>query len=358
VAVTVVVVGAGLAGLAAAWELRQAAADVIVLESGRRAGGVTVTEQRDGFVVEGGPDGFLAAEPELPDLARELTLGDRVVDQLATGSMLWTGRDLVPLPAGRAAELLGIQGYAGRALDCGFRSFAGGMAELVDALVARLGTALRVDQGVTAIMPAPGGWRLAVTGGSTQLAAAVILAVPAWVAARWLAALGVGARRDLDHVAYHATSTVSLAYRNGAIPGPLQGAGFVAAPESGAAVSACTYAWLKYPFRAPPGHALLRAFVGPGDGDPGARAHAELVKVLGLRDAPLWTRAFDWPRGVARYPAGYAERVAALRARLDGLAPLALCGAAVDGAGVSACVRSGRAAARALLARLHPRARR
>ncbi|HEX4601790.1 MAG TPA: FAD-dependent oxidoreductase [Gemmatimonadales bacterium] len=353
-ALTVVVVGAGLAGLAAAWELRRAAADVIVLESGRRAGGVTVTERRDGFVVEGGPDGFLAAEPELQDLAGELGIGDRVVDQRATGSMLWTGGDLVPLPAGRAAELLGIQGYSGRELDVGFRSFAGGMAELVEALATRLGTALRVDQGVTAITPASEGWQLAVTGGSTQIAAAVILAVPAWVAARWLTALGVGAGRDLDHVAYHPRIAVSLAYRMEAIPGPLQGAGFVAAPESGAAVSACTYAWLKYPFRAPRDHALLRAFVGPGDGDPGARAHAALVTILGLRSAPLWTRAFDWPQGVARYPPGHAERVAALRTRLGGLAPLALCGAAVDGAGVSACVRSGRAAARALLTRLGP----
>ncbi|HEX4575518.1 MAG TPA: FAD-dependent oxidoreductase [Gemmatimonadales bacterium] len=354
---TVVVVGAGLAGLAAAWELRQAAADVIVLESGGRAGGVTVTERRDGFVVEGGPDGFLAAESELQELARELLMGDRVVDQLATGSMLWTGQDLVPLAPGRAAELLGIQGYAGRELDCGFRSFAGGMAELVETLVTRLGAALRLDQGVTALLPAPEGWRLAVTGGSTQVAAAVILAVPAWVAARWLAALGVGAGRDLDHVAYQPRTAVSLAYRVDAIPAPLEGAGFVSAPESGAAVSACTYTWLKYPLRAPRGHALVRAFVSAGDGDPGARAHAELVRILGLRSVPLWTRAFDWPRGVPRYLPGHAERVAALRARLAGLAPLALCGAAVDGAGVSACVRSGRAAARALLTRLRSPAR-
>lgn len=355
---TVVVVGAGLAGLAAAWELHQAAADVIVLESGPRAGGVMVTERHDGFVVEGGPDGFLAAEPELQDLARQLGIGDRLVDQLATGSMLWTGRGVVPLAAGRAAELLGIQGYAGRELDSGFRSFASGMGELVAALVTRLGTALRLDQSVTAIRPASGGWQLAVAGGATQGAAAVILAVPAWVAGRWIAALGVEAGRHLDQVAYHPSITVSLAYRMGAIPGPLAGAGFVAAPESGAAVSACTYTWLKYPRRAPPGHALLRAFVGPGDGAPDARAHAELVRILGLRDTPLWSRAFEWPRGVARYGPGHAERVAALRARLEALAPLALCGAAVDGAGVSACVRSGRAAARALLTRLRPRATR
>jgi len=348
-------VGAGLAGLSAAWELRQAGADVIVLESGRRPGGVTVTERPDGFVVEGGPDGFLAAEPDIPALARELGSADRLVDQLATGSMLWTGARLESLAEGRAAELLGIQVQTEGALDRGFRSFAGGMADIVEALVARLGAAVRTDQGVTAVAPSPRGWRLAVTGGSTYEAGGVVLAVPAWVAARFLAAAGAGGPgggRELDQVVYYPSITVSLAYRADQIPARLEGTGFVSAGDSGAGVRACSYAWLKYANRAPRGHALLRAFVGPGDGDPGARAHAELVTILGLRGAPLWTRAFHWPRGLPRYKPGHAERVAHVRAQLARLAPLELAGAAVDGAGVSACVCSGREAARRLIRRL------
>ena len=42
---TIAVVGAGLAGLSAAYELVQAGAEVAVLESERRAGGVIVTER-------------------------------------------------------------------------------------------------------------------------------------------------------------------------------------------------------------------------------------------------------------------------------------------------------------------------
>src|SRR5712692_8019857 len=112
VAVTVAVVGAGLSGLSAAWELSRAGANVVLLEAERHPGGVIVTERHDGFVVEGGPDGFLAAEPDLPDLARALGIGDRLVDQQAAGSTLWTGRRLDRLAEGRAAELLGIQGTA------------------------------------------------------------------------------------------------------------------------------------------------------------------------------------------------------------------------------------------------------
>src|SRR5882762_3773496 len=109
---TVAVVGAGLAGLAAAWELREAGADTILLDAGRQPGGMIVTERRDGFIVEGGPDGFLAAELDIQDLARAVGIGERLVDQVARGSALWTGRRLEPLAEGKAAELLGIQGNA------------------------------------------------------------------------------------------------------------------------------------------------------------------------------------------------------------------------------------------------------
>ena len=49
---TVAVVGAGIAGLAAAWELERAGVAVMVLESERRPGGVIVTERRVGYRFE------------------------------------------------------------------------------------------------------------------------------------------------------------------------------------------------------------------------------------------------------------------------------------------------------------------
>jgi oxygen-dependent protoporphyrinogen oxidase len=355
VGVTVAVVGAGLAGLSAAWELSQAGAEVVVLDAGRQPGGMIVTERYDGFIVEGGPDGFLAAEPDIQDLAREVGIEERLVDQVARGAALWTGRRLEPLAEGKAAELLGIQVTANAGTP--FRTFAAGMADVVDALIACLVTPprLRTTQGVTAITQAARGWRLSFTGASSLDTEAVILAVPAWVAARLLAGLGVSAARALDSVLYAPSITVSLAYREDQVPGTPEGAGFVAAPDSGGAVRACTYAWRKYPKRAPQGFALLRAFVGPVDGDPAAIAHAELAAILGIAGDPLWTRVFHWPRGLPRYSRGHAERVAAVRERLTRLAPLAIAGAGFDGAGVSACVKSGREAARVILARLGAR---
>src|SRR5256886_646783 len=228
---TVAVVGAGLAGLSAAWELSRAGADVVVLDAGREPGGMIVTDRHDGFIVEGGPDGFLAAEPDIQELARQLGIEGRLVDQVARGSTLWTGRRLEPLAEGRAAELLGIQvnGNVG-----GFRTFATGMADVVEALVACLvpPPRLRTTQGVTAIAQAARGWRLSFTGGSSLDAEAVILAIPAWVAARLLAGLGVSAARALDTLLYPPSITVSLAHLPGHVAAPLGGAGFGAGPGS------------------------------------------------------------------------------------------------------------------------------
>src|SRR2546422_763189 len=156
---TVAVVGAGIAGLAAAWELQRAGVAVTLLESERRAGGVIVTERRDGFVVEGGPDGFLAAELDLPALARELGIADRLADQLARGAAVWTGSRFEPLAEGSAAALLGIE-VREEDLGAGFRTFAGGMAGVGEALVAPLRPPVRTAAGGSAVSPSAPGYRL------------------------------------------------------------------------------------------------------------------------------------------------------------------------------------------------------
>src|SRR6266511_2081301 len=348
----VVVVGAGIAGLAAAWELTQSGGcDVTLLESERRAGGVIVTEQMDGFIVEGGPDGFLAGEPELPALARELGIGDHVVRQVARGTSLWTGKALQPIDEGQAAALLGIDAAKAEVAK-GFSTFAEGMAEPVAALAQRLAASLRFAQGVAGIVAEANRWRIAITGGSAHEAGGVVLALPAYAAGRLLEGVGVAHGRALAEVVYAPSITVSLAYREAQLAKPLAGAGFVV--ESPQQIRACTYASRKFPGRAPDGHVLLRAYLPPMNGDPGAAAHAQLAAILGIRGAPLWSRAFYWDRGLPRYRAHHAEQVAAVRRRLSRLPPIAIAGAGYDGAGVSACVRSGRAAGR-LMAQLMAR---
>src|SRR4029077_13391255 len=54
--VDVVVVGAGIAGLATAYELSRHGASFVVLERASRAGGVILSEEIDGYTIDGGPD--------------------------------------------------------------------------------------------------------------------------------------------------------------------------------------------------------------------------------------------------------------------------------------------------------------
>ncbi len=65
-------------------------------------GGVIHTEHVEGFVIEAGPDSFLAEKPEAAALARELGLGDSLIgsnDSQRRTYILHRGR-LVPLPDG------------------------------------------------------------------------------------------------------------------------------------------------------------------------------------------------------------------------------------------------------------------
>jgi oxygen-dependent protoporphyrinogen oxidase len=75
----VAVVGGGITGLAAAWELQCRGIDYVLLEASDRLGGKIVTERVDGFVIEGAADSFLTQKPWAWQLSREIGLGDRLI---------------------------------------------------------------------------------------------------------------------------------------------------------------------------------------------------------------------------------------------------------------------------------------
>lgn len=95
-----IVVGGGIAGLAAAYELQRRGVTAVVLEQRNRPGGVIFSEQVDGFVVDGGPDSLLVQKPEGIALCRELGLGERLVPTKPPRlSFIQRGGTLYPLPA-------------------------------------------------------------------------------------------------------------------------------------------------------------------------------------------------------------------------------------------------------------------
>ena len=106
----IIIIGGGIAGLATAfYTLKKAKAasqpvHLTVLESSSRWGGKLSTNRVDGFVIEGGPDTFLATKPWGVTLCKELGLGERLQGtnpHQKNTYVLHKGR-LLPLPDGLA----------------------------------------------------------------------------------------------------------------------------------------------------------------------------------------------------------------------------------------------------------------
>ncbi len=98
----VVVIGGGIAGLAAAWELTRGSPPwrVTVIEGSERLGGKIETAPFSGIALDGGPDAFLARVPAAAQLAREAGLGDALVAPGTGQAWLWTRGRLRGLPTG------------------------------------------------------------------------------------------------------------------------------------------------------------------------------------------------------------------------------------------------------------------
>jgi oxygen-dependent protoporphyrinogen oxidase len=103
----IAIVGGGISGLAAAFELeerRRGGADLeyVLYEASSRLGGVLRTEHVDGCMVEAGPDSFVTEKPWATDLCRALGLGDQLIgsnDADRKTYILTRGR-LVEMPDG------------------------------------------------------------------------------------------------------------------------------------------------------------------------------------------------------------------------------------------------------------------
>jgi oxygen-dependent protoporphyrinogen oxidase len=109
----IAIVGGGIAGLAAAYEIARLAragfaVEAVLFESSNRLGGVIETVREGGFTVECGPDAWVSAKPWARELAVELGLEAELIasnDATRKTHIFLTGADnpsgrLVPMPDG------------------------------------------------------------------------------------------------------------------------------------------------------------------------------------------------------------------------------------------------------------------
>ncbi|TCI53384.1 protoporphyrinogen oxidase [Exiguobacterium sp. SH1S21] len=96
----IAIIGGGITGMAAAYYAKQAGAHVTLYESSDRIGGKIKTVYRDGFVLECGPDGYMARKPTLTELITELGLDEQLVRSQTGTSYIYVRNKLRQMPNG------------------------------------------------------------------------------------------------------------------------------------------------------------------------------------------------------------------------------------------------------------------
>ena len=123
------VVGGGVAGLCAAWEISGGADGpdegtprIELIEAGNRLGGALATAPFEGRTIDLGADGFLARRPEAVTLVHELGWAERLEAIDATGASIFLRGSLYELPTGLAlgipvsvAQVRAVKGLSWRA---------------------------------------------------------------------------------------------------------------------------------------------------------------------------------------------------------------------------------------------------
>jgi len=235
-----------------------------------------------------------------------------------------------------------------------FRSLKSGMSSMVEKVAC--GVDVRFENVDT--IERSGGLRVRA-GGDWMDTDHVILACPAWSAAQMLLGAEPALAQRLNQIPYSSSLTLSLIYDAAKFDGRRAGFGFLVPKRERKRVGAGTFVGTKFPFRAPDDRIILRLFFGGvndeailGETDERilAIAREELRSILGLTTAPIFHTISRWPRSMAQYTVGHGARMLEIKDRAEAIPGLHLAGNAYEGIGIPDCVRTGRAAAKKIIA--------
>jgi oxygen-dependent protoporphyrinogen oxidase len=215
------------------------------------------------------------------------------------------------------------------------------------------------------------GWDIVVAGADGDLviaADAVVLAVPAPVAADLMRGLSVQAEAELSEIGTTSVAVTTLVYRAADLPGGAlpDGSGYLVPPTEGRPVKAATFSSQKWGWVADAGAAdglvAVRASLGHADDstilecddDEIARTAADDVAFVARlgRARPIATRVTRWDDGLPRYAVGHVDRIERITEAAHSLPGLALAGSAYEGVGIAACIARASAAGAWIAGRL------
>lgn len=245
------------------------------------------------------------------------------------------------------------------------QSLREGNEMLVQALSAKLGTALRLDTDVTRVGAkregTTRGFELRIRGPvqeETISADCLILATPTDVAGRLLADVNSAFGSVLSAIQYAPVAIVSLGYLRSDVGHPLDGFGFLVPRSEKLRILGSVWNSSLFPGRAPEGQVLLTSFVG-GATDSEATTlspdnlaglvHGELAPILAIGKPPTFSNVQIYPRALPQYNLGHSERLAQVEGlRLDAQ-NLWFVGNYLRGPSIGACVEQSLAVAQEVI---------
>ena len=236
-----------------------------------------------------------------------------------------------------------------------FRSFQGGMQTLIDALAHRVQEHSSViNHEATNVERAEVGWRVRF-GGQSISSKHVVLACPAWAAAKLLGGAAPAAAAELAAIPYSSAILTMLVFNKAELGHPLNGFGFLVPHKEQQTIAAATWVNTKFPSRVAPGLAALRGFIVGRKAEEMAQASETQIagavqhdfeRLMGIKAAPVLQTVYKWPRSMPQYVVGHAARVVRLHESMLPLKGLALTGNYFDGVGMPDSIRCAKEAAK------------
>jgi oxygen-dependent protoporphyrinogen oxidase len=236
-------------------------------------------------------------------------------------------------------------------------SFSRGMATLPARLMETLTGRVRFGTRVEGIEPLHEGYRLQLRQGdhlSRLRARSVVVALPAYAAARVLAPLSAETGSALAGIEHPPLAVVALGFRAADIAHPLDGLGVLAPKVERRNVLGLLFSSTLFAGRAPDGHVLLTAYVGGARQPELAQLPREALEalvleeardLLGVRGAPVFSSVRWWRHGLPQPGLGHERRVEALRALEAEWPGLFVTGNYISGVSTAACSDAARGTA-------------
>jgi oxygen-dependent protoporphyrinogen oxidase len=218
---------------------------------------------------------------------------------------------------------------------------------------------VRTEAPVRTLVRTTSGFRLTVGSARTPETVEterVVLATPAAPTSRLLTDVAPVAASELAAVEYASMAIVTLAVPDLEVG---DSSGFLVPAVDGRRIKAATYSFSKWAWvGAASSLRILRASLGrhreeaslqAPDDELVARVVADLTAASGQPIEPVDVLVQRWGGALPQYAVGHLGRVARIRAAVDAVPGLAVCGAAYDGVGIPAVIGSAREAAASLL---------